>query len=64
MITVGVDAHKRSHTMVAIGETGARLSGKTVPVRAVVDTARESVQAARPARARRRSAQPMPSRHC
>ena len=31
MIIVGVDAHKRSHTMVAIGETGARLAEKTVP---------------------------------
>lgn len=28
---IGIDAHKRSHTLVAVGETGRKLAEKTVP---------------------------------
>ncbi len=31
MVIVGVDAHKKSHTMVAIDEQGRRLGERTVP---------------------------------
>jgi hypothetical protein len=32
MITIGIDAHKRTHTMVAVDSTGAVLDKKTVAV--------------------------------
>ena len=31
MITVGVDSHKRTHTVVAVDEVGRRREDKTVP---------------------------------
>jgi transposase len=35
MIIVGVDAHKRTHTCVAVDNRGQRLSEKTVPATSV-----------------------------
>jgi transposase len=31
MVTIGIDSHKRSHTLVAVDETGRRLAEKTAP---------------------------------
>jgi transposase len=34
MVTIGTDSHKRSHTLVAVDETGRKLAEKTVPAAA------------------------------
>ena len=31
MVVIGVDAHKRSHTLVAVDQAGRKLAEKTVP---------------------------------